>query len=296
MQEQALTELVIGLMPYFLAVVLGLILVVVVGTLLIVKWRVPLVIGAAGIGWTGLGGLVCAAYLISSASGQGSVEAITTLKLATLVSFAAWFGVSGIGFVGLSLLAVAGARRGPRQLKWAGVTAALVAATVLSTVLGGVFNAEYGSEGFYFIRAFEYVGLGALVCVAMLCGGDEEGNGYEAGAAAASSFVMVVAVCEAATQGLNRFMLLAQIPNEPVERRATIVTDYLGLVQGDVLWGGIILALASLVGLVGVVALARARASAANLAGVGWIGVAWLVWMFSNPSSEAIVAAVSSGS
>jgi hypothetical protein len=286
---EALIELLYWLLPWALGVIVGVVVATVTGVMSIVGRRVPAGLASAGVFIALSAGATTATVAHLMADGGAADNAFEMLLVANLVRFANWLGVGLAAVIALILLAVAGARGQPKQVKWAalGFGGCLIVAIV--TVVGGVV---YDNAIFAVVRGVSYAFCGVLVGSAMLCGGGSEGNGAHIGGAAAVIFSMFVAASETAEVGMAKLLLLQGLGTVDPGSRAEVVDGYLAaIVSTEWPWQMATIVLAGLVGLLGVACASRDKVDAGALAGALWIVAGWWLWLGGDPSREAIVLA-----
>ncbi len=262
-----------GLMPYGLVGFLGLILAILAGVMMVVGNRVNPGHAAAGVGLTAVGSAVAA--WLSLPVDLVAPEAFEAVQLASFTRFAAWFGVTAVGFCGLAVLAIAGAKNPERDVKAAMAGGVAVALVVALSVGSGYANAEWGAGIFFHIRAVEYAVLGAMVPVAMV---GTTGSSQDAGAAAGVSFALIVATCEVAGRGVTHFFLMSMIGGAPMGDRAEIIRVWFENTGGEVPWMLATTAAGCLVAILATAMSARGGNTRA-WAGLLWLPVVLLVWL-----------------
>jgi uncharacterized membrane protein len=195
-----------------------------------------------------------------------------------------FFVLPGAVFLAL-FAAVAGARKAPRQWWAFGVGLVLVVATMVIGIIGGVLEEDLA---YPLVRSVAYGMLGLLTATAMLCGGEEEDAGPEAGAAAGAAFAMVVALGEASGRALEDLFLLAVMNKVPAEGRAAYVEQSFAEVIAPLApyhWG--VIAAACALALVAVAAGIRAG-RVTVLWGLVWVAFAPMAYRLGDPSAEAL--------
>lgn len=280
-----LQDMGVGLIIMVLAALAGFAATVVTVVRLFQGRRVPPVLGAAGVGLAAAGGTLTG--LLESLAwtpddvGTMRIIALTTAGARLLTPLV-------VGPVVISLLlgtCFVGARAAPRRV---GLAAAVGLLGLAAAAVIGVAGVVIGDMAFTTLRAALYAGLAVFVGVAMLSGGPDEGNGPEAGAAAALSFPLVVAAGEGARRGLiELMMLLFDVSAHLPEERGALVTAFYDAVAAEVPWSWATLGVACLVGLVGCVSAARGgERGPGALLGLVWLGAALLIYALGDVGPE----------
>lgn len=284
--QNAMMDMLVSLLPYGIVAFLGLIMAVLGGVLLATGRKVNPGLVVGGVGLAALGGSMSAMWALpASGAAEGAFEAV---QLATMTRFSGWFAFSAVGAISLLVFAIAGAKSAPRDLKAAGVAGAAVAIVVILTAVSGVVNGESGAGIFFYARAVEYAVLGSLVGLAMLSGGAPDEPGREAGAAAALTFALLVAVCETAGRAATTFFLVISVGGTELEHRAANIQGYQALTDPEIPWMLATIGAAALVGVIGVANAARDGNHAA-WAGLVWLWLIPLIWLAGAPSTELLI-------
>lgn len=203
-------------------------------------------------------------------------------------SEAAWQGIFGmigpllmVPFLALvpvllhGLLAAVAGARGPNRRWWVPIAALLpLAVAVVAPTLGG-WLAGGGLFPLGVLRTVLYAVVGLLTLPALLGGGDAEGGGPEAGAAAGVTFATFVALGEASGRALFWFLMLGPF--------TTVVTadgrlEMVQRVRDDLLstaevWSAIAVLAATAVGALALVGAARGGSRTVHAI----LGGLWLV-------------------
>lgn len=298
MEVDVIATMIGGLMPYALVAFLGAIFALLLGVLTITGRRNHPGVLVAGLGLVALGGAVTSWWALpSNPSVAGSVDA---MKLACVIRFSAWFGVSVVGLLTLALFAVAGARGQPRDVRSAAVVGGLGLLVAAVSAVGGVAVSEVGAGQFFYLRAFEYAALSVPLAAASLAGGAKDGPGRDAAAAAAVGFALVVAVSEVANRAMTWFILLMSVGGLPAADRSKNIVAYLEGVQapegwvagtnGEIPWLVATMVAGCLVAVVGV-GLAARDDNRSAWGALGWLVVVPLLWVAGSPTMAAVQAA-----
>ncbi|MBW2255093.1 MAG: hypothetical protein JRI25_10905, partial [Deltaproteobacteria bacterium] len=264
------------LFALLLGAILGIVAALVSGVLLLRGRRVPPVLAGCAVGIPGLVGLGAAGLAMRGVATdpEAALAAAVAYRLITV-----FFALPGAVFLAL-FAAVAGARSAPRRWWAFGVGLGLVVVTLAIGLVGGVVEEDLA---YPLVRSAAYGLLGLLTAAAMLCGGEEDAAGPEAGVAAGVTFAMVVALGEASGRALEDLFLLAVMIEVPTEGRAAYVEHSFAEVLAPMApyhWGT--LAAACVLGLVAVAAGVRAGRLAV-LSGLVWVVLAPVALWMSDP-------------
>jgi hypothetical protein len=248
----------------------GLILAIVFGVLLVTKRKIPVAVTPIAVALPALGGLAVNWFYMwgwDPAADPGAAElAAATVTMTRMVVFLVSAPVCTILVI---FCAVAGARPGPRRMKWASAGAVLIFATCVMTLLG----AEELTLLFSWVRAVAYLFLGWMVAVAMMSGDPEKSTGPEAGATAALSFAIFVGTGESALRGLVEFLSIMEL-REPVAvgREAERIDLFYAATASELpfMWGTVVLAcMVAGVGMAG--ALQGGKRTTGSVAAAFWL-------------------------